>query len=322
MKNNSVCILGGTGFIGSQLAYQLAASGRSVRVLTRNRERNRHLLVVPNISLIETDIFDRSQLNHQFNNIDTVINLVGILNERQHNGDGFRRAHVELPKHIVDACLANNVRRVLHMSALNADASTGRSHYLRSKGEGENAMHAVSMDKLQVTSFRPSVIFGPDDSFFNRFAGLLKLIPLAFPLACPNARFAPVYVGDVVNRFVQALDDKNSINQRYNLCGPKEYSLIELLKYVTRQLEIKRTIIGLPDSISHLQAAVLEWFPGKPFSLDNYNSLQIDSTCDQGRREPTSIESIVPFYIGNKGMQKKYDTYRKTARRQTRTDNP
>lgn len=315
MKNDSVCILGGTGFVGSQLACQLAASGRSIRILTRNRERNKHLLVVPNISLIETDIFDHIQLNHQFKDIDTVINLVGILNERQHNGDGFRKAHVELPKHIVDSCLANNVRRVLHMSALNADASTGHSHYLRSKGEGENVLHTISMERLQVTSFRPSVIFGPNDSFFNRFAGLLKLTPLAFPLACPNARFAPVYVGDVVNRFIQALDDKGAINKRYNLCGPKEYSLIELVKYTVRQLGIKRAIIGLPDPISHLQAAILEWFPGKPFSLDNYNSLQIDSTCDQGTREPTSIESIVPFYIGNKSMQNKYDTYRKSARR-------
>jgi NADH dehydrogenase len=315
MKHNSVCILGGTGFVGSQLACQLAASGRSVHILTRNRERNKHLLVVPNICLVETDIFDRSQLNHQFKDIDAVINLVGILNEKQHNGDGFRKAHIELPKHIVDACLANDVHRVLHMSALNANANTGRSHYLRSKGKGENALHAISTEKLQVTSFRPSVIFGPNDSFFNRFADLLKLIPLIFPLACPHARFAPVYVGDVANRFIQALDDKDSTSKRYDLCGPEEYSLIELVKYTVRQLGIKRAIIGLPDPISHLQAAVFEWFPGKPFSLDNYNSLQIDSTCKQGTREPTSIESIVPFYIGNKGMQKKYDTYRKRARR-------
>lgn len=315
MNHNSVCILGGTGFVGSPLACQLAASGRAVRVLTRNRERNKHLLVVPGISLVEANIFDQKQLNHQFKGIDAVINLVGILNEKQHNGDGFRKAHVELPRHIVDACLSNKVHRVLNMSALNANASTGRSHYLRSKGEGENALHAIVPEKLQVTSFRPSVIFGPDDSFFNRFADLLKLIPGAFPLACPNARFAPVYVGDVVNRFVQALDDKTTNNKRYNLCGPKEYSLIELVKYTATQLGLKRSIIGLPDSLGYLQAALLEWFPGKPFSLDNYNSLQTDSTCKENSTEPTSIESIVPFYIGNKGIHKNYDDYRKKARR-------
>jgi NADH dehydrogenase len=315
MKHNSVCIFGGAGFVGSQLAYRLAASGRSVRVLTRNRERNKHLLVVPGISLVEADIFDRNQLKQHLKGVDAVINLVGILNEKQHNGEGFRKAHVELPKLIIDACLFNNVKRVLHMSALNADASTGRSHYLRSKSEGENALHAIASEKLQVTSFRPSVIFGPDDSFFNRFASLLKITPVAFPLACPHAKFAPVYVGDVANRFAQALDDDDSIHQRYDLCGPKEYSLTELVNYTASQLGIKRSIIGLPDTLSHLQAAIFEWFPGKPFSLDNYNSLQVDSTCARGFKEPTSIESIVPFYIGNKGTNKQYDAYRKTAHR-------
>jgi NADH dehydrogenase len=315
MKNDSICILGGTGFVGSQIACSLAASGHSVRVLTRHRERNKHLLVVPGISLVETNIFDQNQLKAHLANTEAVINLVGILNERQHNGKGFYKAHVELPRHLVDACLFNGVRRILHMSALNADAAMGRSHYLRTKGEGENVLHAVSTDKLQVTSFRPSVIFGPNDSFFNRFAGLLKSLPVAFPLACPHARFAPVYVNDVANRFIQALDDQTTINQRYDLCGPREYSLIELVKYTAKQLELKRTIVGLPDFLSHLQAAIFEWVPGKPFSLDNYNSLQIDSTCKQNNCETTSLETIVPFYIGNKSRYRKYDSYRKTARR-------
>ncbi len=315
MKHNSVCILGGSGFVGSQIAYELAAGGRSVRVFTRNRERCKHLLVVPGISLVESNIFDQNQLNAQFEDIDAVINLVGILNEKQHNGKGFHKAHVELPQRIIDACVFNGIQRVLHMSALNADAIAGPSHYLRTKGEAETTLHAIPPDKLQVTSFRPSVIFGPDDSFFNRFADLLKLMPVAFPLACPNARFSPVYVGDVARRFVQALDDETTINQRYDLCGPKEYSLMELVRYTVEQLEIKRSIIGLPDFLGHLQAAIFEWFPGKPFSLDNYNSLKIDSTCQQNSCEPTSIENIVPFYIGNKGLRKKYDTYRKTARR-------
>lgn len=315
MKHNSVCILGGTGFLGTQLACQLATQGHSVRILTRNRERNKHLLMLTGISMVEIDIFNQNQFNHQLKDIDVVINLVGILNEKQHNGDGFRKAHAELPKLIIEACRSSGVRRILHMSALNADATSGSSHYLRSKGEGEDALHHASSDELQVTSFRPSVIFGANDSFFNRFADLLKITPGVFPLACPNARFAPVYVGDVVNRFIQALDDKDTYGKRYNLCGPKEYSLIELVKYTAMQLGIKRTIIGLPDPISYLQAAMLEWFPGKPFSLDNFNSLKIDSVCRQKNSEPTSIESIVPFYIGNKGRQKDYDAYRKTARR-------
>lgn len=315
MRINSVCILGGSGFVGTQIASQLAKQGKSVRLLSRNRDRNKHLLVLPEINVIDADIFDRNQLRQHFKGMDAVINLTGILNEKQHNGDGFRRVHAELPRLILNECLSSGISRILHMSALNADANTGQSHYLRTKGEGENTLHTFSTERLQVTSFRPSVIFGPGDSFFNRFAGLLKTVPLVFPLACADARFAPVYVGDVARRFVQALEDKTSYDQHYDLCGPKQYSLKQLVAYTASQLELKRAIIALPDIISHLQAAMLEWFPGKPFSLDNYNSLKTDSICDQGTGEPTSIESIVPYYIGNKGINKHYDEYRSRARR-------
>lgn len=315
MKINSVCILGGTGFVGTQLASQLVKQGKSVRLLTRSRDRNKHLLVLPEVEIIETDIFNREQLHKYFKGMDAVINLVGILNERQHSGAGFRKVHLDLPKLVLAECLALGIGRLLHMSALNADASTGRSFYLRTKGEGENALHTFSTERLYVTSFRPSVIFGPGDSFFNRFAGLLKAAPGIFPLACPNARFAPVYVGDVVKRFVDALEDKNTFGQRYDLCGPKEYSLIELVRYTAEQLGLHTSIIGLPDFFSLIQAAMLEWFPGKPFSMDNYQSLQVDSICSQGKREQTSIESIVPYYIGDKGMSGKYDRYRTHARR-------
>lgn len=315
MKINSVCILGGTGFVGTQLASQLVKQGKSVRLLTRNRDNHKHLLVLPGLELIDADIFDGDQLRKHFSGMDAVINLVGILNEKQHNGDGFRRAHVELPRLILNECLSQGIDRILQMSALNADANKGQSHYLRSKGEGENTLHTFSTEKLHVTSFRPSVIFGPGDSFFNRFAGLLKITPLIFPLACANTLFAPVYVGDVARRFVLALEDKSSYGQRYDLCGPKQYSLKQLVEYTATQLELKRVIIGLPDFLSHLQALLLEWAPGKPFSVDNYNSLKTDSICVQGGSETTSIESIVPYYIGSKGMNMRYDEYRSRARR-------
>ena len=315
MQHANICILGGTGFIGRHIASRLIAQGKQVRIPTRNRERHRDLLVLPGIELVEADIFDSGSLPHLMDGTDCVINLVGILNEKQHNGDGFRRVHVELPRLILNESLTAGNTRILHMSALNADANKGRSHYLRSKGEGENTVHSFSTEKLHVTSFRPSVIFGPGDSFFNRFAGLLKMTPFVFPLACPNARFAPVYVGDVASRFVQALDDKKTFGQRYDLCGPRQYSLIELVRYTAAQLRLRRRIIGLPDKISYLQAAMLEWFPGKPFSLDNYKSLQTDSICNQDVTETTSIESIVPYYIGNKGRPKNYDRYRSQTRK-------
>ena len=260
-------------------------------------------------------MFDTRQLEATIRDTDAVINLVGILNEKQHNGEGFHRAHVELPKKILGACLSQGVPRLLHMSALHADVNTGTSLYLRTKGEGENALHTFSTERLVVTSFRPSVIFGPGDSFLNRFAGLLKTLPLAFPLACPNSRFAPVFVGDVADRFVQALDDKSTYGQRYDLCGPEEYTLKELVEYTAHLLELNRRVIGLPDWMSKTQANVLEWFPGKPFSIDNYKSLQIDSICKHNQHEPTSLEMVAPTYLGQKNRYYINDDYRKTARR-------
>jgi NADH dehydrogenase len=315
MKHNSICILGGTGFVGKYIAARLVASGKRVRILTRNRDNHRELLVLPNLELIEADVFDASQLETHIKGMDAVINLIGILNEKQHNGDGFRKVHVELPKNILGACLKLNIPRLIHMSALSADANLGSSFYLRTKGEGENALHTFSTGRLAVTSFRPSVIFGPGDSFLNRFARLLRMMPFFFPLACANARFAPVYVGDVADRFVNALDDRSTYGKRYNLCGPEEYSLKELVDYTATTLGLNRHVIELPDLISKMQAYILEWFPGKPFSVDNYKSLQLDSVCPQGESEPTSLDMVVPSYLGNTNRQTEYDAFRKIARR-------
>lgn len=315
MQSANICILGGTGFVGRHITSRLIASGKQVRIPTRIRDRNRNLLVLPGIELVEADIFDSSSLRRLFEGMDCVINLAGILNEKQHNGEGFRHVHIDLPKLILDASRDTGVTRLLHMSALNADVASSPSHYLRTKAEGENLLHSFASSTQHVTSFRPSVIFGPGDSFFNRFAALLKQVPLAFPLACPDARFAPVYVGDVAEHFVKSLDDRTSYGRRYDLCGPRQYTLKQLVDYTAHTLGLKRLIIGLPDSASRLQALLLEWVPGKPFSLDNYHSLQVDSVCDKGPFEPTSIESIVPLYIGRKSKQNRYDRYRSQARR-------
>lgn len=315
MKHNSICILGGTGFVGKYIASRLVSSGKRVRILTRNRNNHRDLLVLPNLELIEADVFDTNALETNIKGMDAAINLIGILNEKQHNGDGFRKVHVDLPKSILGACLKMNVSRIIHMSALNADANQGASFYLRTKGEGENALHTFSSERLSVTSFRPSVIFGPGDSFLNRFAGLLKVTPYFFPLACADARFAPVYVGDVAERFVKAIDDRSTFGKRFDLCGPEQYSLKQLVEYTATSLGLKRHVIGLPDFISKMQAYTLEWFPGKPFSVDNYNSLQLDSVCPHGEHEPTTLDMIVPSYLGNANRQTEYDALRKIARR-------
>jgi NADH dehydrogenase len=286
------------------------------RVITRYPQRHRNLKVNPGVELHSTNIFDPQSLATAFAGCDAVINLVGILNQTK--TQSFRRMHVELVDLIVDACRSARIVRLLHMSALHADEASGSSDYLRSKGEGENRAHTHGGNAIRVTSFRPSIIFGPGDSFFNRFAGLLNLSPLLFPLACSKARFAPVYVEDVAEAFVRSLDDSRTFGKHFDLCGPEEYTLEQLVSYTARVLGIHRLILGLGDFPSRLQARLLGHLPGKPFTMDNYHSLQIDSTCMHNDLltlgiKAQRIESIVPLYLGQDGYRARYNRYRRLA---------
>ena len=318
MAQRTITVLGGTGFIGRHLTERLTAANWLVRIPTRHPEHHRDLLVGRRVELLQGNINDPDFLAASLAGADAAVNLVGILNERGHDGSGFRAAHVELPRKVVGACQAAGVPRLLHMSALNADAEKGPSHYLRTKGEGEALVHGVT--GLAVTSFRPSVVFGPGDSFFNRFADLLRVMPVAFPLACPHARFAPVYVGDVAAAMVSALDTHATIGERYELCGPRSYHFIDLVQYTARIIGVKRRIIPLNDALSRLQAAVMEYAPGKPFSRDNYASCQLHSTCSGPFPEvfgitPRSVESVVPGYLGWESRRGPYGRYRRAAKR-------
>ena len=311
----NICVLGGTGFVGSHLISQLSQAGKHIRVLTRHRDRGKHLAMLKNVEIIETDIHRQEKLNQYFADMDAVINLVGILNESGHRGDGFRQAHVELPRKIITACHENKVPRLLHMSALNAGIKNNRSFYLKTKGEGEQYVHAFA-GKIAVSSFRPSVIFGEGDNFFNRFAALLKSLPLAFPLACAHSRFAPVYVNDLAAFMVQSLNEPQRFGQRYDICGPRQYSLQQLVAYTAAQLGLKRRIIPLPDKLSHLQAMIMEYVPGKPFSLDNYYACQQDSVCtEKSLFFSTPIEAVLPVTLGQLNREKQLDHYRHHALR-------
>ena len=296
-----VCILGGTGFVGRHLAARLVARGHSVKVLTRHRFLHTDMLVLPTLDLVQADVYDPGVLRREFEGCDAVVNLVGILNERGHKGAGFRLAHVGFTEAVLQACRGARVPRLLHMSALNAD-KRGPSHYLRTKGEA--AALVLAAKQPQVTVFEPSVIFGPGDSFLTRFARLLKHTPLLFPLAWPKALFAPVYVGDVVEAFTRCLEQRLGVGQRYMLCGPRVYTLRQLVAYTAKLSGLRRLVIGLPRPAAWLQAALMEWLPGKPFSLDNYRSLKVDSVSDEdGLAElgitATPLEAIAPTYLDN-----------------------
>jgi uncharacterized protein YbjT (DUF2867 family) len=298
----NVCVIGGSGFVGRHITYRLAAEGYRCRVFTRHPHRHGSLAVSTGCELVEVDVFDAGALAEAVRGSDAVIHLVGILNESGRK-QTFRRVHVDLVDTVVRACHDAGVRRLLHMSALNADAAAGTSQYLRSKGEGENLAHTRGHPDIAVTSFRPSVIFGHDDSFINRFATLLR-IPGPMPLACPATRFAPVYVGDVARAFVDSLNARDTFGRRYDLCGPQVFTLEQLVRYIAGQLGMRKFIMRMPDAASRLQARILEHAPGKPFTMDNYLSMQLDSVChDDGLARlgitATPMDAVVPEFLAH-----------------------
>lgn len=312
------CILGGSGFVGGHLAARLAHDDVQLRIPSRRRERQRHLLVLPQVDLIQADIHDPQTLRRLFADCDAVINLVGLLNEGRGPNERFRTAHLDLTVKVLDAMRETGVRRLLHMSALGANPAEPQGQYLRTKGEAEQrVLEAADID---ASVLKPSVIFGPGDSFFNRFGGLLRRIPLAFPLACPDTRFAPVYVGDVIEAFSRCLADPATRGGSYELCGPDIFRLRELVELTARTLGLRRRVIGLADPLARLQAHIMQRLPGKPFSMDNYHSLQHDSLCHENGLEalgitPHSVAAILPTYLGQQHARARYTRFRQAAGR-------
>ncbi|MEO8767708.1 MAG: complex I NDUFA9 subunit family protein [Nitrosospira sp.] len=313
MKINNVCIIGGSGFVGKHIANLLTTQEISLRIPTRHRERSKELLVLPTVDVVEANVHDDAALDRLLIGMDAVINLVGIL-----HGD-FRSAHVELPRKIVAACNRNGIARLLHMSALKAGIDRP-SAYLRSKGEGERI---VMESGLMTTIFRPSVIFGPGDSFLNLFAKLARWLPV-LPLASPDAKFQPVFVENVAHAFAASLTAPETFGQNYDLCGPKCYRLRQLVEYAAHVTGHDPAIIGLNDSLSYLQALMMEFLPGKLMTRDNYYSMKVDSVCGSGALSnftevwgirPTELEEVAPLYLANHMPRERYDRYRNRAGR-------
>lgn len=317
MPKLNVCVLGGTGFVGHHICSRLSVLGYNVTVVTRRRERKRDLLVLPTLNMVEGNVHELGFLRTHFQGMDVVINLVGILNETRRTNQKFDYVHTEFTRKVLDACKQVGVTRLLQMSSLNADRN-GPSQYLRSKGEAENIAHQSASNTLSITSFRPSVIFGNGDSFANRFSNMLRHIPFIFPLACPDAVFQPVYVEDVAEAFSQSIEDNHTFGKRYDLCGPERYTLAEIVAFISSVTNTRRKIIKLTDTTSRMLARVMEWIPGKPFSRDNYKSMQKDCVCE-GRFpevfdiQPSSMSEVLPGCLRLTPDQ--YSNYRKQAGR-------
>jgi len=317
----NVFVLGGSGFVGGHLVRRLSAAGHRITVGTRYAPSARHLRVVPQVTIRQCNPYDLDSMTPMLEGHDAVVNLVGILNERGFGGKGFHRAHVELVEKLIISCDAARVGRLVQMSSINA--GKGDSRYLLTRGHAERLVNEAGNDGLlRTTIVQPSVIFGPDDSFLNRFATLLKLTPV-LPLARPRARLAPVYVGDVAEAIERILARDSESGRTYELAGSEVWNLKELVLWLRDRLGLRRVVIGLPDALGWVQGQVFDFVPGKPFSSDNFKSLGLDSVCtDNGFIElgidPWGVSQLAPTWLKSAGRQQRYQSFRRRARRAQR----
>jgi NADH dehydrogenase len=309
MTPKRYAVLGGTGFIGSNLLAALANDGHRITVLSRNREQKRAINVLPNVRSISTDVYDRASLEKHIAGNDAVINLVGILNET--GNATFTHAHVDLTATLIAACRQAGVCRIHLMSSLNAGNKA--SKYLKTRGEAEAQVRNSGMDW---TIYRPSVVYGDGDSFVFRFLKLLRMGPV-LPLAQPHAKFQPAYVGDVAQAIRRCLGDRRSIGKIHELYGRDTLELIAIVRMIRDAAGLHRLVLPLPSALGHLQAIVAELIPGKPFSRDNFNSLGVDSVGSRdGFAElgitPRRFAAMLPVLLGNHSHERQLDLARLT----------
>lgn len=287
-----VLVLGGSGFVGHHVCEKLVRHEVHVTVPTRRWANAQNLLIYPFMDVLELDVHDEAALTRAVAGHDAVVNLVAILHGNQ---AAFDKVHVALPQKLARACIANGVKKLVHISALGADGQhpeAAPSMYLRSKSQGEAVLMAAAGRGMQtafdLTILRPSVMFGAEDKFLNLFARLQKHLPI-MPLAGANARFQPVWVEDVASAVVKSLE-RGGIESPSNaphvleLCGPDLFTLKELVQLSARLSGIRegrgRPVLALPRWLGRLQARLMELAPGQPLmSRDNLDSMQRDNVA-------------------------------------------
>jgi len=314
-----ILIFGGTGFVGTQVCEKLNQLGCRITVATRRIANARELQLLPHVYAAEAHLGDGAALAALVAGHDAVINLIAILHGSE---EAFQKAHVQWPLALARACKAAGVRRLVHVSALGA-AADSPSRYQRSKARGEAALLGAGLD---VTALRPSVIFGANDKFLNTFARLQAVFPV-IPLAASQARFQPVWVGDVASAVVHCLHDTQTIGQVYEACGPEVFTLKQLVELAGRWAGVNggrgRPVVGLPDALARLQAFFMELLPGEPvLSRDNLDAMKADNIASgrlPGLRAlgiaPASLEAIAPGYLGTRGLRSGLMAMRRTAGR-------
>lgn len=324
-RHSNILVLGGSGFIGSHVVAQLAAQGRQVIVPTRHRERARHLILLPGVEVVDANVNKPGVLPSLLAGCDAAISLVGILHGRAGAGNDpfgpdFARAHIELPAALVQACRAQGVRRLVHVSALGVEdggEKTLPSRYLRSKAAGEALIRQAP--EIDATVLRPSVVFGADDRFLNLFGHIQAVLPV-LALARPEARFQPIWVEDVAQAVVHVLDDAATIGQVFPLVGPEVFTLRELVHLAGLWTGHPRPILGLPRGIDRLMASLMSLAPGEPLMTpDNLDSMSIDNVSEAPLSPalgiaPTSLRALGPRLYGG-GSALRFSQWRERAHR-------
>lgn len=310
-----VLVLGASGFVGRSVCASLAQRGTTVRALTRDTLKARPLRVFPSLEIVAGTPHDDTDLARALDGVDAVVNLVGILHQSRR--ESFEKVHAQLPARLARTCRELRVRRLVHVSALNADPG-GPSEYLRSRGRGEEALRAEGAD-LAITVLRPSVIFGRDDGFLNLFASLVRPLPVV-PLAGAGVRFQPVWVEDVAQAVARCLEDERTRGESYDLCGPGVYTLEQIVQFVAGLQGLKRLVVALPDWAAYAQAFVLEHLPGPVMTRDNLASMKVESVCGCPFPAvfgftPSAMEAIVPEYMAAAGLRGRYSQYRRSTGR-------
>ncbi|MES2473737.1 MAG: complex I NDUFA9 subunit family protein [Pseudomonadota bacterium] len=300
MNTNLVTIFGGSGFLGRHTVRALAKAGWRIRVATRHPARGfflRPLGTVGQIDFVKCDVADEASVAAAVAGSHAVINLTGILFQK---GQTFEDVQAEGAANIAKAAADAGATSLVHVSAIGADADS-ESEYAVTKAEGEKSVREAFPDAVIL---RPSIIFGPEDGFFNKFAGMARFLPMLPLVGGGHTRFQPVFVGDVAAAIVQTLSSHSARGRTFELGGPSIYSFKELLQMILRETGRKRVLVPLPFAIASIQAAFLQILPNPVLTMDQVKLLRKDNVvaptaaglADLGIT-PTSVEAVIPSYL-------------------------
>lgn len=301
-------VFGGAGFIGRYLVPHLLRQGFTVRIAGRDTEKASRLKLMGNpgeVVPLYAPLSDAGAVARAIQGAEVVVNLVGILAE-QKSGD-FVRAHGTGPRIIADEASRAGVKHLVHISAIGA-SGTSKSGYGRSKAAGEAAVTAGFPDAVIL---RPSIVFGAEDQFFNRFGAMARMSPF-MPVISGQTRFQPVYVGDVADAITAALALPSAAPRLYELGGPQVLSFREILAYILKETGLHRPLVTIPPAVARMQAAILQRLPGKLFTIDQLEMLATDNVVSglvPGLAAlgitPRPIDLVVPAYLDRYGHRPK-----------------